>query len=206
MRSYILILVFSISQYVVAQTWAPAKTTNPIQEYANFLQLGSGRILYKWEVDLSNDGKKEILLATKPTQQETGDLKRRSRGEYNFNIIPFTVYIPNASKNGYTESKGLDESDGLGISPGGGLAVDVTQCYVGYISQLKKWGVVTIQSDNATDKMPAQARIYAYTIEGDHLKSQLLGKYNPDKGGNAIYDQYLKEGKRTKVQLQEVTL
>jgi hypothetical protein len=77
---------------------------------------------------------------------------------------------------------------------------------MGYITQLKRWGLVTIQADDATDKAPAETYIYAYTLEGDHLKIRLLVKYNPDKGGNAIYDQYLKEGKRTKVQLKEVKL
>jgi hypothetical protein len=201
---YLILIITLFSNRAFAQAWVPAKTGNPITAYTAFHQLKPGRIIYKWEVDLSNDGRKEVLLDTKETPAELAQEVKETQGNMNENVRTFTVYIPNPSGSGYTESRGLDEGDNLGVSPGA-TEVDVTQCYVGYITQLRRWGLVTIRSDDATDKVPAEARIYSYTIDGDHLKSQLLAKYNPTKGTNAIYNQYLSKSKRTKVQLQEVT-
>jgi hypothetical protein len=48
------------------------------------------------------------------------------------------------------------------------------------------------------------ATIYAYTVEGDHLKYTQLAQYTPGQN-NAVFDQYLKDNVRTQVQLQEIT-
>jgi hypothetical protein len=200
----ILFLTLCFALDATARPWTPTETANPVQDHADFHKLSSGRVVYKWEVDLNHDGKKDILLDTKETPAEIDEEEKETRGEYDPNIRNFAVYIPNPKKADYIQSKGMDIGSGQFVV-GGAPGVDITQCYVGYITQLKRWGLVTIQTDDATDKAPAAAYIYAYTIEGDHIKRALLAKYNPDKGGNAICDQYLKEDKRTKVQLQEVT-
>jgi len=206
MKYLILIFMPLFVQDALSQAWSPARTANPIAAYAAFHRLKAGRVIYKWEIDLGNDGRKEVLLDTKETPEELAQEIKETQGNINENLRNFTVYIPNPSGTGYTESRGLDEGDGQGVSPGGGMTVDVTQCYVGYVAQLQKWGLVTIESDSVTDKVPAQARIYAYTIEGDHLKSRLLAKYDLTKGANANYNQYLREGRRSTVQLQVVGL
>lgn len=200
----IFLILLLLSGDLIARPWAATETANPIKDYADFHGLNSRRVIFKWDVELNNDGKKVMLLDTKLTPTEIQEEQKETKSDYNPNIKNFTVYIPNPAKADYIQSKGLYEDGVLGV--GGGMSVDVTQCYVGYIVQIKKWGLVTIESESATDKVPAEARIYAYTIEGDHIKRGLLAIYNPVKEKNSIYEQYLSESKRTKVQLQEVTL
>ncbi|HEX4084054.1 MAG TPA: hypothetical protein VHY22_04025, partial [Chthoniobacteraceae bacterium] len=83
--------------------------------------------------------------------------------------------------------------------------IDVDDFFIGYISELGKRGLVTMQTDPAWHDRPSVARIYAYTLEGDHLKRTKLAEYNPEKKDNPIYNKYLSESRRAKVQLQQVT-
>jgi hypothetical protein len=177
------------------------ETTNPVQSYSDFHAL-TGRVIYKWSVDLNNDSKQEVLLDTKQTAEEIAQETQDTKEPYNSNIHSFEVYIAKADGSGYVESTGINDGTALGV--GAVPEVDITQCYVGQIDELHAYGLVTIHTGYPR-KAPAVACIYAYTIESDHLKRRLLAQYDSTKSSNAIYDKYLKEGKRTHVTLQEVT-
>ena len=116
--------------------------------------------------------------------------------------IDFDVYI--LQGDAYARSRGIAEDDGT--ADGAVVSIDRTRCYVGKIAQLNKWGLVTIDHDPSGRKNSASNTVYAYTLVGDHLMRTTLAQYDPDKGGNAIYDQYLSAAHRTPIKLQEVTL
>jgi len=197
-------LSFSLSICtLLALAAAPSAIEDPIHVFAVFHGLGAGRIIYKWILDLNHDGKKEILLAAKPTQAELQEDERESNGDPQIsNECDFAVYIPD--HNGYYESKGLEEDGGIAAAA---IAINVNRCFVGKIKQLNRWGIVTIDVEPEGRRNPAVATINAYTLEGDYLKVTVLAKYDPDKvHNNPIYNEYLSETKRTKVQLQEITV
>lgn len=194
-------IIFLVS-ILTASLCLAAETTNPIQDYATFNELIQGRIVYKWQIDLNNDGLTDVLLDTKLTPEEIAQADADTKNQYDPDLHGFSVYIAKADGSGYVTRTGIDEGDSdiSYVLP----QIDITRCFVGQITQLNKWGLVTIQTDYPRSG-PGVSRIYAYTIEGDHLKQTLLAEYDPEQS-NAIYDQYLSDSHRTQVQLQEVTL
>ena len=74
---------------------------------------------------------------------------------------------------------------------------------MGNVSEVGQYALVTLQVSNPRAGDPI-ARIYAYTIEGDHLNRTKLAEYNPTQT-NALFDKYLKDDKRTVITPVEVT-
>lgn len=78
-----------------------------------------------------------------------------------------------------------------------------TLCFVGQITELGKRGIVSMVRKTHRPLDGETITIYAYTIEGDHLKKHQLAQYEEGEN-NAVFDKYLAEDKRTHVQLQEI--
>ena len=194
MKLYIALLSLLLTQFVLA-----GETANPVQDYATSHAL-TGSVIYRWNVDLNNDGKLDVLLDTKLTDEEVAQENRDTKNRYDPNAHSFEVYVAKATGSTYIQSTGVNNGIelGLGIAP----TIDITQCYVGQITELNAYGVVTIKVD-APREGSAVARILVYTIEGDHMKETKLAEYNPEQA-NALYDKYLAPTKRTQVQLQLV--
>jgi hypothetical protein len=150
----------------------------------------------EWKVDIAHTGNPIILLGGVAGHDPDED-NNVVRIEDNPNQYYFDVYIPANGGTYYLDSSAVD--------------IDIAQCYVGYVSEVNKYGLVTTEQMVGMDpKYPEakhgviQDRIYAYTVEGNHLKQTLLSKDYID-GKNKIYMKYLSPSKRTKVQLQPVT-
>ncbi|HEX4084051.1 MAG TPA: hypothetical protein VHY22_04010 [Chthoniobacteraceae bacterium] len=172
---------------------------DPLHDFASSAGVANHTV-YLWKVDLTGDGRKEVLLDTKLTPQEETEQEEETKYHANSNVHAFTVYIAKPGGSGYVKSTGVAED---GIFGPALPEIDLTQCYVGPIKQLNRFGLVTVQEDNPRRGTPVD-RIYAYTIDGDHLIQTKLAEFNPEKD-NAIYNEYLSDARRTKVQLQEVT-
>ena len=90
--------------------------------------------------------------------------------------------------------------------------VDLSQCYVGYIKEVKRYGVVTIQDSVVDDPDEPDARhgvlkeqVIAYSIHEHNLaESDLTPLFDPDEK-NAIYNEYLTPSKLAHVHIQEIT-
>jgi hypothetical protein len=197
MKPYIigsLFLLFALSSSI-------ADVVNPVQDYAIFHGLSSGRVIYKLQIDINGDAKSDILLDTKLTQEEIAEENVETKNHYNPNVHGFTVYI--GGDNGYTLSAGVksDGELGLGVVP----EIDITKCFVGPIIQLGNNGIVTIQTEISRSGV-GLSQIFAYTIEGDHLLRTTLAEYDQTKIStpNPIFEQYLSDAHRTQIQLQEV--
>ena len=192
MKRHVAVLSFLLTQFVLA-----GQTANPVQDYATFHGL-TGSVIYRWTVDLNNDGKLDVLLDTKLTGGEIAQENRDTKNRYNPNLHGFALYIAQINGSGYVESTGINDGTefGLAACP----EIDITQCFVGQITELNAYGVVTIRVD-APRTGPAIARIVGYTVEGDHVKETKLAEYNPEQP-NALYEKYLVPSKRTQVQLE----
>ncbi|HEV7403061.1 MAG TPA: hypothetical protein VGO11_09055 [Chthoniobacteraceae bacterium] len=167
-----------------------ADVINPLSDFKAKMDIAGSDFVYRWEVDIDGDGKKEVMLSSQlDYEQELKD------GQ----LPGWLVYIAKSHGSGYVFAKELDEGGVIGYAI---PQIDPEMLYVGMIEQIGKRGIVTMQVDHPR-KAPEVAYIYAYTINGDHLKKTLLAKFEPKKG-NPIYDQYLSESKRTKVKLQQV--
>lgn len=168
-----------------------ASITSPIDDFKTGLTIPAGDKILQWQADISGDGKNEIFLS----------LKSDFNGAAADNDPPgWVTYIAELTGSGYLRSQGIElEPDTIdSILPD----IDPDTCYVGQITQLNKRGIVTMRIKNPRSG-ESVATIYAYTIEGDHLKYTQLAQYEIGQS-NAVFDQYLKDNVRTQVQLQEI--
>jgi len=183
---------------------------NPLE---HIVQLGrtsgsyhAGRTYYKWVLDINHDGVDDILLSMKQTSAEINEQKEEDGHSFNPTEYGFSVYIGKKS-GGYLNSKYVEESIG---NVDGGIGIDISQCYVGYVEEVKQYGIVTVEEREVTapsgkGRPVPMKQVYCYTVQGDHIKrTDLTPLFGIDEK-NPTCDKYLSESKRTKVQLQEVT-
>jgi hypothetical protein len=170
-----------------------ASVADPIADFKTGLTIPTGDKILKWACDINGDGKDEILLCLK------SDFDKAAQD----NEAPsWDFYISETSGTGYSKPTGIEVKPGAVscILP----TIDSDVCFIGQIAQLNKRGIVTITYATQRSGVTT-ATIYAYTIEGDHLKRTELGHYDPDKMTPPLFKQYLADDKRTHVTLQEVT-
>jgi hypothetical protein len=167
-----------------------AQITNPV---THFQSLDSRtQPVIKWDIDINGDGKNEMFLSLKDEHDQDVAL----------NLSPsWFVYIADGVVTSYKQSTGIKEQgeDEIGATV---PMIDIKVCFVGLVSELGRHAIVTEQIDNPRVGEPI-ARIYAYTVEGDHLKRTKLTEYNPMQS-NVIFDKYLKDDKRTIITPVEV--
>ncbi|MES2477239.1 MAG: hypothetical protein V4640_15750 [Verrucomicrobiota bacterium] len=172
---------------------ALAEIVDPVGFYRSSTQYPAPSALLKWNADINGDGKNETFLIRKADYDADVAVHQ---------LPSWEVFIANTTANTFMESTGIqDEGEELfGIA--GVPQVDIGACFVGQVTELGKHALVTMQVDTPRVGNPI-ARIYAYTIEGDHLKRSKLAEY-PATQGNPLFDKYLKEGKRTVITPAEI--
>jgi hypothetical protein len=149
----------------------------------------------EWKVDIAHTGNPIILLGGVAGHDPEDDEHNVVRMEDNPNEYLFDVYMP-AQGGGYYP----DETE---------ISIDVTKCYVGYVREVMKYGLITVEQGVGMDPNYPEAKhgviqdhTYCYTVEGNHLKQTLLCKDLDEK--SPIYQKYLSPSKRTKVELQPI--
>jgi len=154
----------------------------------------NGTTYVKWYVDINHDGVNDLLLG----QKENSDDKSNDPFP---NEQPFGVYIGQPS-GGYVNSQHVNTPSGDFAT---GINIDITQCYVGYVSEASSYGIVTTQStwEKKTDTTTVQ--VVCYTVDGDHMKETYLGGVMDPQNPNIYYNKYLSPSHRTTPQLQEFT-
>jgi hypothetical protein len=158
-----------------------------ITDFKNGLLIPAGDKILKWEIDMDGDSKNELFLTLKSDSQEA---KERN------DVESWVLYQPIAANGTYQECKGVSGTLGSvsSILP----QIDHERCFIGVIDELEKKGIVTIRYNNPREG-PSIAIIYAYTIEGDHLKKTELVRYPDSTTPNALFNKYLADNKRTVV-------
>jgi hypothetical protein len=140
---------------------------DPVADHKRSHGLGAANTLYRMDIDINGDGRNEVLLCLKASYLED---------KHDGQVPSWDVYLADAGASTYSLSLGLD--DGEGVSPVL-PRIDPSDIFIGKIEQLNKRGLVTVQTDFPKKGHPVRY-IYAYTVEGSHLKETLLTKYNPD--------------------------
>jgi hypothetical protein len=174
---------------LISYTITPSKAIpDPEADFKADLAIAAGDKILKWEVDLDGDGKNEILFCLKSDH---------TKEKEEFQPAPWDLYIANSTGAGYTKSIGTEEKEDQ-ISIDDLALIDTDECFVGQITELGKKGIVAIARESPREG-PTINIIYAYTIEGDHLKKSELARYEDSATPHALYTKYLAEGKRTVV-------
>jgi hypothetical protein len=181
------LMVFSLGQ----SAWADV--SDPVADMQSVRGLTTGDVLYKMVLDVNGDGRNDVLLCYKDDYDDS--ISNNEAPEWD-------IYLATGT-NTYTHLMGIDLGQGTSQGPAA-PNLSLSQMFVGQITQLNEPGIVTIQTDYPTT-LPAVTYIYAYTVEGGHLKQTLLAQYVPGTA-NAIYDQYLSSTTRTQVSYQQITL
>jgi hypothetical protein len=165
----------------------------------------NGVTLYKWSLDINHDGVTDVLVGYKPTEEEQKEEQESLGLRYVASNVGFNVFI-GRKEGGYIKSKYSETPTG---KTEGGITIDVAQCYTGYITELKQYGIVTtteteVEAPNNHGHSVLKRQVICYTIYGDHVKmtplTPLLGIYEK----NSIFDKYLSGSKPTNAQLEEV--
>ena len=154
-----------------------------------------GRTYLKWMLDINHDGIGDVLVTEKPTADEIKEKKEEEGDIFNSDSHAFAVYI-GLGKGGYVSD--------------GGIIIDIMQCYVGYIDEVKKYGIVAaeerkVAAPSGKGLPVTKMQVYCYTVQGNGMKRTNLAPLIDTDANSPVYDKYLSEAKRTKVQLQEVT-
>ena len=173
--------------------FALASTNDTVADFKDGLSIQPGDKILKWECDINGDGKNEVLLCLK------SDFDKAVQDH---EPQPWVVYVANSTASSYSEAAGVEAEPQTvaDILPD----IDTNLCFIGQITELGKVGILTIRIDNPRSG-PATAKIYAYTIEGDHLKYTKIGQYDPGRTPPPLFTKYLADDKRTQVQLQEIS-
>jgi hypothetical protein len=179
---------------IIAPVSVFAQVANPVADFKTGLTIPSGDKIQKWEVDVDGDGKPETFLSLK------SDFDNEMK---NHEPPGWHIYFSRAQGADYWKSTGTEEAPGeLGV--GDIPTIDPEACFVGQIAELGKRGIITMRIDNPREG-ESIGKIYAYTIDGDHLKRTELAQYVVVQGPHALFAKYLAADKRTQVQLQEIT-
>ncbi len=163
-------------------------------------------IYLEWCVDINHDGITDVLLTPKMSADEVRELQKEEGKAFVAAQHGFGVYL-GLKKGGYNCNNEVEQADG---SAPGGLLIDIAHCYVGYVDELKQFGIVTMDTtevypERGRGPSMAKEQIYCYTVKGDHIKRTDLTPVLDEIAGNPIYEKYLTEPRRTHVDLKEVS-
>lgn len=182
------------------------EVTNPVSHFASLgdppaaLQARYAQIGFKTiSVDINGDSKLDVLLCfDDPGLQDATEAQSQ---EQEPGVLSWDVYVRNPADTAYIVSGGV-EIDGK-VSIASGLPIKHESVFVGQITEINRFGIVSLDIHNPKEG-PSLATIWAYTWEGDHLKSQKLAEYESSEE-NAVFNKYLADDKRTVLQVQQVT-
>lgn len=172
-----------------------ASISDPVLDFkTNHTIVTTDKIL-KIDFDVDGDGKNETLLTLKSDFEN--EKENHEPAGWSFYIREKNTAIA-FNKSLGTETKPAQLS--MGDIP----QIDHERCYIGLIDELGKRGIVTIRFNNPREG-PSIAIIYAFTIEGDHLKKTELARYSDPTAPNAQFNKYLSDIKRTVIVPVEIT-
>ncbi len=167
----------------------------------------AGRSYDQWTVDINHDGLEDVLVSEKERPDEIDEEREANKWSFNPDERGFDVYI-RLPAGGYVPATVIED----GKPVGNGIALDLSHCYVGYVPEVKGYGIVTVEALTVDDPDEPQARhgvlknqVICYTVSGDQIKRTNLTPQFDAGDKNAIYNKYFSESRRTKVQLQTVT-
>lgn len=185
MKSTILLMLSIIS--------IAAQALDPVNDFKSKMNIENGDKIVKFSIDVNGDEKNEILLCSKSSMNY--DKEQNDPPSWHF-------YIAVNSGAGFAFSEETENAPGR-LTQSDLPPIDPAIFFAGNISEIGKFGIVTMRRRAHRPLDGETITIYAYTIEGDHLKKHQLTQYEEGES-NAVFNKYLAEDKRTHVQLQEI--
>ena len=171
-----------------------ASIPDPLVDFKSSTSIANGDKILKIEIDIDGDTHNENLLTLNSDFEQ--DKKDHEPQGWDFYIAG------NTTPASYTKSIGTAEKPGE-ISMDDIPLIDINICFVGQITELGKHGIVTMRHNNPREG-PTINIIYAYTIEGDHLKKQELARYEDSSTPHTLFTKYLAEGKKAVIMPVEI--
>ena len=178
---------------IIASLCAEAQTIlDPVRDVAEL-----GRTYLVWKVDINHDDVVDVLVSEKPTAAEIQDM-RAATPLFPSDFCAFAVYAGSKNGNGYNKA--------------GGIGIEMSRCYVGYVKQIHGYGVVSLDTTVVDDPKDPNSKygipekqVCCYDLKAGKIEKTALTPWLDDWENNAIYRMYLTESKRTNVHPQEVT-
>jgi hypothetical protein len=175
---------------------APAEDVADPQSHVIARRYEAGDVIKRMTFDINGDGGADQFFATFEGNPDptTGIANEESNGS-----LSWDVYVTNQGAATFKVNRSLD-IDGE-IIRGVGISLNPERLYVGDISELSRFGIVTTERKKSKSKNSTV--IYAYTWEGDRFKQWKLAEYVAGEQ-NATFDRYLEDAKRARVTLRQV--
>lgn len=150
--------------------------------------------LCKVVFDWNSDGKSDVFICEKKEYDDAVE---------NGEPAHWMAYIANAEETAYTvcDEEQLLE-DGVAATGNAWPKFDPEQTFVGTITEIDKFGYVSIHIENPKEGDP-KAHIFAMTYTDGKFTRHDLGEYNA-KEENALYDKYLEDEKRTELTIVQI--
>ncbi len=180
------VLIFTI----VFAFLIPCFGIDPIEHLRKTCKLTQNDGILRLDIDVNGDGLNELLLTTIDEYENTHKVVHSDD-----NRTRWCVYFPTNDPKDYIPMA----SDKAPLA--GTIDIDDQHLFAGKISQLGKCGIVTLKRFKP-EKGPVMFYVYAYVLEDGKMVEHLLEKYEDGKV-NRIFDQYLIDGKRSVVKLNE---
>jgi hypothetical protein len=155
-----------------------------------------GDVIKLMTFDINGDGVADLFFTTIAS---TPDPTTATSNEQLGGSLSWDVYVSKQSGGNFTINGGLEI--GGEITQGAGLQLNPDQMYVGDTSEIGRFAIVTSAVERS--KSENSTIIYAYTWEGDRFKQWKLAQYTAGEQ-NAVFDKYLKDDKRTPVNLKQI--
>ena len=164
MKTLALISLTFLSIYATssAQALSGTSVADPVAHFRSVYEMSIVKKIYRLEVDLDNDGKKEILIGHKDEDPDTHQLT--DEGE-----IGWWVYI--AKPNGQYTLVGQKTDDGLVTDGAAGFSKN--QYWVGLIPELNRYGLLHLSCGRGGQ---AKCQLKAIVLEGDAFKEIAIGQ------------------------------
>ena len=151
------IALICLVELITGNLHAQTNTTNPLQHFKNESDLEGVTKIYTLEVDINNDGLKEVFLSTgkhdPPEVDEFG----------------WDVYI--AKPGGQYVLAG--EKTDTGINQNSGIGFKKDQYWIGLIPELNRFGLLYLSCGRGGQ---AKCQLHAIVIEGDAFKEIAIGQ------------------------------
>ena len=182
---------------ILATCLYASDTSNP-QSYEITRRLEAGDTLKKMEFDINGDGILDPFFTVERSNSDPIDVEASNQEG---GTSSWDAYVSKAGTSFFTVSNTLEVQGGSDLYQGVSLTLRLDEMFVGNISEIQKFGIVTSVIKRV--KTENSKIIYAYSWETDHFKRWKLAEFLVNDS-NAIFDKYLADNKRTHVTITRV--
>lgn len=181
----------------LTSVFADAPIANPVADFAARRGLNANNQISKIAVDITGDGLVDVLLCYVDPNPDIEDRRVIGTGDKR---LWWTPYIKKTDGT-YSLPVGIKENGEIITVPT--IAFDPLETYIGQVSEIGRFALIAREKQTPR-REEALSILWAFTWEGTYFKQQKQGEFVTGEQ-NMLFDKYLAEGKRTVLQVQQVT-